>query len=251
VFGFGKGEKDRAISVAVLVKGARQFSPDALAARLKTRGIKAEPGKDAPRQSFGMIFNDQPMMIVPEFPAVPAGQLVELCEGAWWFPDALETCREHTHVIALGVPEGRGDRLERRRLASEVALAIARETDAVGILFRDGELLYSADHAQGELDKDGTPLPLWISIRVAELAGIRFFFTTGLEAFEHREIEMNVPPRESLDHAAFLYDCMTRALRNSTKIIPGGGTFGGKSELVVSIEGSRIPGRRDVVRLNW
>jgi len=252
MFGLGKGEKDRAVSVAILVKDKRDFSPDELAARLKGRGIKAERGKDAPRQSLGMTFNDQPMMIVPDFPAIPAGQLVELSEGAWWWPEALERCREHTHVVALGVPEGRGDRLERRRLASEVALAIARQQEAVGILWRDGECLFEQGLAERVLNSDAPATRLWISIRVAQLGTSKFFFTTGLEAFDHRELEMDVPPRESLDQAALLHGLMGWALRNRTRIVPGG-TIGRTPDekLVVTIEASRIPGRRDAVRLRW
>jgi len=249
---FKRGEKDGAISVAVLVKGAREFSAPDLGQRLRARGIKAERGDDAPRQSLGMKFNDQPMMIAPEFPAVPPGQLLELAEGAWWWPEAHERCREHTHVIAIGVPEGRGDRVERRRIASEVALAISRAQDAVGILFRDGEALHEPESYQSALDGDRLPTPLWISIRVAELAATRFFFTTGMEAFGLREIEMNVPPRESIDQATLLHDLIGWALRNRTRLTPGP-TIGRTPEekLVVSIEASRIPGRRDVVRLNW
>jgi hypothetical protein len=250
MFGFGKGEKDRAISVAVLVNGARELSQDELIASLKKRGIKAERGKDAPRESLGMTFNDQPMMIVPEFPAVPPGQLLELCEGAWWWPEAHEKTRNHTHVVAIGVPEGRGDRLERRRLASEVALAIARQHEGAAILWRDGELLYEPDLAERVLNAASLPTPIWISIRVAQHGTTKFFFTTGLEAFEHREIEMDVPPRESLDQAALLHDLMGWALRHRTRLVPGGSIGRTPGErLVVSIEASRIPGRRDVVRL--
>ena len=262
MFGWFKsgGVKDSAISVAVLVKGARkfadppkagreerEFSLDALAARLKSRGIKAERRDDAPRESLGMRFNDHEMMIAPQFPAVPAGQLLELAEGAWWWPEAHERCRDHSHVVAVGVPAGRGDPLERRRVASEVALAIAREHDAPAILWRDGETLNEPDTFQRALDAE-RPIPLWVAIRVAELASTRFFFSTGMEAFDHREIEMDVPPRESLDQAEMLHTLIGLALRERARLVPGVNLGG---QLVVSIEASRIPGRRDVVRLRW
>lgn len=249
---FASGEKDRAISVAVLVKGAHEFSAVELTQRLRGRGIKAERGEDAPRQSLGMKFNDIPMMLVPEFPAVPPGQLLELGEAAWWWPEAHERCRDHTHVVAIGVPEGRGDKVERRRVASEVALAVARMHASPAILWRDAEALHEPDAFARALDAEETMARAWISVRVAELAGTKFFFTTGCEAFGHRELEMNVPPRESVDQAHLLQDLLGWAIRHGTRIAPGT-TIGRTPEerLTVSIEGSRIPGRRDVVRLNW
>jgi hypothetical protein len=63
---------------------------------------------------------------------------------------------------------------------------------------------------------------------------------------------MNVPPRESVDQAHLLQDLVGWAVRNNTRIVPGA-TIGRTPEerLGISIEASRIPGRRDVVRLSW
>lgn len=257
---FRGSKHDRAIGASVLVRGPSTgltSAPDldVLARRLQARGRKVVREESMLRFS-GPSERDVPALVavLGPLPAMPAPLLEELCDSAWWWDQARAECRGHAAVVAVQVAEGKGEPLLRRRAVSEVAAAVARESDGVGVVWSDAAGLYEASTFCELVESstgDEPPTPYWVSLRIAAVGRRRVFLSTGLSAFGMREIEIEVPPRDPEGFARVLHDVLRVAVTRDRRLSVGqtvrlSETLGLR---VVEVAASSLPGRPDVQKL--
>lgn len=245
----GSKPVDGAIGAAVLVRSGERPDLDAVARRVPA----------VRREGDALLFRgpserDEPIAVsvLGPLPPMPAALLDELADSAWWWEDARTAVRAHTNVIAVQVEGGRGDRVLRRRAVSAVAAALSH--DALAVVWNDAAGLYEASEFREHVEAssgDEPPTPFWISLRIATAGNRRVFVSTGLRAFDHREIEIEVPPREPEAFAAVLHQLLRIVVVRGGRL-----SVGDRIPLneqvalrVVEVAGSSLPGRPDVLHL--
>lgn len=137
---------------------------------------------------------------------ISADQLAGPCETAWYWPDAAKQLRDHrAHLFLTLVDEGR-DAVQKSMRLTAFANAVASNTPARGIVWGPAGLVHEpAAFAQQAFDTttENLPLFLWIDFRIEPVGeGVVRMFTTGLEAFERKELEVAataVAPQQLLD----------------------------------------------------
>jgi len=244
----GSKPSDAAIGAAVLLSERTPVDLDEVARRLASRG------REVGWENGLLTLGDVQVTILQGLPAMPAPLLDELASSAWWWEDAKEACRGHAQVVAVQVAEGRGDRVTRRRAVSDVAALVARVAPAVAVVWNDAAGLYEApvfcEHVEAAA-ADEAPTAFWISLRIAEVGRRRVFVSTGLSAFAHREIEIDVPPRNAEDFARVLHDLFRIIVLRGGRMTVGQ-TLQLSEQLglrVVEVGASSLPGRPDVIQL--
>ncbi len=125
---------------------------------------------------------------------IPWSQLEGPCATAWWWPEAAEKMRGHTHhliVTYFGKSEDLvGNYLTLTRLVS----AAAAHTNAAGIYWGAGTLVHEPNmftQQTAAISRENLPLDLWIDFRIGRNEDGSFsLVTTGMKEFNHLEIEI-------------------------------------------------------------
>jgi len=178
---------------------------------------------------------------------IPWQDLEGPCAAAWWWPQATEVMRAHRyHVVVMLLGNG-GTAVARHIELGHVAAAVAVNSDAVGIYCGSGGLVRAAapfvDHNASLTLEDFDPR-FWVDFRTEpnDDGGHRFF-TTGLTAFGHLELEIHdtrMPPAEILE---FCYGVVSYILAEDVDLQDGETIGRGGDEAV------RISHRRSIWNL--
>jgi hypothetical protein len=126
---------------------------------------------------------------------IPETQLAGPCATAWYWPQASDTLRDHqAHLLITLVDEGR-DAIDKSIRLTQFAAAVAQVTSARAVLWAPAGLVHEPAafiEQAAQTERDDLPLYLWIAFRLepADEGGHRMF-TTGLEAFDRSELEVD------------------------------------------------------------
>lgn len=138
---------------------------------------------------------------------IPAEQLRGPCECAWYWPEALSVMSNHTsHLIVALVDEGR-DLVAKGMKLTRLGAALLADNEALGLQWGGSRQVHEPlafRELASQMAHDDLPLYLWIDFRV-EGSGPHTWrlFTTGLEAFGRREIEVALyqgDPQDLVNH---------------------------------------------------
>jgi hypothetical protein len=185
---------------------------------------------------------------------IPWPELEGPCETAWWWPEAAERLRGHTHHLIVALMGGAGDVRERHVRETCLVAALAKHTDAAGIYWGNGTLVHDAEAFQKQAEglTAGNLVPhLWVDMRVEDNGdGTCCFFTTGMEAFSRREIEIERTPLDAESLLDLCYPVINYLLAADVKIRDGE-TVGRSAEerFKVTYGRSMFPTREKVMKL--
>ena len=187
---------------------------------------------------------------------IPASQLAGPCETAWYWPDAAQSVKDHTsHLFVTLVDEGR-DAIQKSIRLTALVNAISKTSSACGILWGPAGLIHEPEafaHQAAEMSDESLPLFLWIDFRIEAVEdGLIRFFSTGLEAFERKDLEMaptSVEPQQLLDD---VYNVAHYMIQNESAIKDADtiGLADGR-QLVSSHEASFLDSDQQVIRIEY
>lgn len=163
---------------------------------------------------------------------VPESDLRGPCECAWWWPEAVEVCRAQTghFIVTCTAP---GDAIEQALRLSDVVAAVASASGSPAVYWGAGTVVNPAKsffELMPSASRDNLPLPLWIELRVQQVAPGDFFFaTTGMQQFNLMELEAEVQTSEPADVAGKLLD-VAHYLCDQGPVLQDGQTIGASEE---------------------
>lgn len=169
-------------------------------------------------------------LAVSRMPApIPWSELAGPCETSWWWADAADTMRAHTHHFLVALIGGSLEPVERRLALTKAVAAVVEGSDALGVYWGEGTLVQgpAAFLALARAARaDDVPAALWIDVRVEPNPdGTARCFTTGLSPLGFLEIEVpraHLPPH---DLFGFIGDTACYIVNNRLQI-PDGDTIG-------------------------
>lgn len=185
---------------------------------------EAPPGQWADQNL--VVQTPEGMVMVSLMPGpIPWTELAGPCATAWWWPNAAEEMKKHKLHFVVGIMGSKADAIETRLRLTRLTSAVVRGSDAVGVYWGDGTVVWPAmDFVQQATtcDSKALPVPLWVDFRVEKnpdrtLRG----FTTGMAPLGFREIEVrqsSLPPRELLE---FVGDISFYILNNRVPVKDG------------------------------
>lgn len=186
---------------------------------------------------------------------IPWEQLEGPCDCAWYWPEAKTTMARHqAHLIVALVDEGR-DLVAKGIKLTRLCAALLADDEVVGLQWGGSRQVHPPlafrELAQ-QMTPDDLPLYLWIDFRVEPGGeGQWRLFTTGLEAFGRREIEVaefRGEPQQLVNHvyniAHFQIEKVTGMKEGDTIGLPGdvqatvheGTSFAGDDQRVLRVE---------------
>jgi hypothetical protein len=211
----------------IVAAAGGEMAPESRGLLARLFGRKSTAANEKQWQGTNLVFHAGDAMIaVGLMPPYPWPDLEGPCATAWWWPEATERMRAHTHhflISILGAPAM--PPVERRVLLTRVAAAVVRNTDAVGVYWAEGTLVHEPKAFLAQADDASAtsiPGPLWIDVRVEQNADRTLrCFTTGLAPLGHLEIEVEratLEPRELLE---FVGDTACYIVNNDVPIKDG------------------------------
>ena len=192
----------------------------------------AKPGaagaKEQQWQDNNLVFDFRDAMIaVAMMPGpIPWPELEGPCATSWWWPEATEKMRPHKFCVLVSILGGTIPPVERRVILTRVVSAVARHTDAVGVVWSEGTLVHEpsafVEQAEG-VSATQIPGPLWIDVRVEKNDDDESLrcFTTGLEPLGFAEIEVPRASLEPQDLLEFIGDTACYIVNNNMPIKDG------------------------------
>jgi hypothetical protein len=156
---------------------------------------------------------------------IPWSDLEGPCETSWWWPEATERMKCHTHhaIVALMAPID--DPTQRHIWLSHLVSAVAKKTDAVGVYWGNGTVVHDpADFQElvADLALNDVEPRLWIDMRLEQNEdGSYRFFTTGMTAFERAELEIDRSQRHPKEILEFTYQIISYLLNGGVNIADG------------------------------
>lgn len=160
---------------------------------------------------------------------IPWGDLEGPCATAWWWPEATQTMRAHTHHFLVALIGGSIQPVERRVVLTSAVRAVVEGSDAVGVYWCEGTLVHQPDTFLEEtrsVSASDIPGPIWIDVRVEPNPdGTARCFTTGMAPLGFQEIEVARSDWPPADLGEFIGNTACYIV-NSRKPIPDGDTLG-------------------------
>ena len=185
---------------------------------------------------------------------IPWPELEGPCETAWWWPEAAARMRGHTHHFIVALMGGAGDVRERHVRETHLVAALAKHTDAAGIYWGNGTLVHDPEAFQRQADgltAENLVPHMWVDMRAEHNGdGTCRFFTTGMEAFSKREIEIERTPLDPESLLDLCYPIINYLLTEDVKIRDGE-TVGRSAEekFKVTYGRSMFPSREKVMKI--
>lgn len=169
---------------------------------------------------------------------IPWSSLEGPCDVAWWWPEARQRMQEHKAHAILAMIDHSGSAVERHVLLTQMAAAVVANADVAGIYWTSGGVVHSPEALltlSAALSPDNLLPELWIDMRlVKDPQGAHQFFTTGMEAFGHREIEIPCSHQSAEEIYGFVYGVIKYVL-SSDQFIRDGETIGRSVEEKIEV----------------
>lgn len=203
-----ENDPSRAIVAMLALNSEKMPKPSAVVNALKLRLPDGPEPEDIEGEDGTITFHlgswiaAISMMPIP----IPWSELEGPCATAWWWPDATDEMRHHKNHIIIALMGEDESLLSRHIVLSQLVAAIATITDTVGVYWGAGGLVHEPAEFIEQCDDltiENSLPHLWVDLRVEENDdGSLCFFTTGLEAFDQFEMEIersNQSAEEILD----------------------------------------------------
>jgi hypothetical protein len=194
--------------------------------------------------------------IVSTIPApIPWSELAGPCETAWWWPEATEQLKPHVAHAIIALFGDAGTALQRHIQLTHLASAVASTANAAGIYWGGGTIVHEPaafEELSADLGDQIEP-QLWIDMRLGQNDDGSFsYFTTGMEAFGHLEVEIDSVPLQSQELFDFAYSIIHYILTSGATIADGE-TIGRTEDEKVRIthEESTWDRKGDVMKLTF
>lgn len=168
----------------------------------------ADPDKDMLAHSFSLKGD---LAIVAGIPAAYSWTDLEgPCQTAWWWPEAEQSLRDHTHHFLCSLMGEPNAVTERVVLLTHLVAAVSEHSDAVGIYWVLGTIVHEPaafrEAADGVIATHLAP-HLWVDIRVITNGDSTCdLVTTGLRAFGLMELECERCPWPASELFEFAVD---------------------------------------------
>ncbi len=139
---------------------------------------------------------------------IPRSLLEGPSANAWYWPEAAAVLETHQGHLLINLVDESRDLIEKALKLTMLTSATAAASDAVAVFWAPGGLIHPpeafAEQAR-QSSRSSLPLYLWIDFRVRSHGDGRCdVFTTGLQRFGKREIELpavSAPPQQVLEWA--------------------------------------------------
>jgi hypothetical protein len=220
-------EKPKPILAFVALDSAQLLPAGAILAEFEKRCGECHQAEASARDATTITFDlDGCPAFVSLMPApIPWSELEGPCATAWWWPEASERMRGHTHHAVVGLLGDTGDIVKNHIWLSQLVAAVATQADAAGIYWGAGTVVHEprafADRAS-ELALDDVEPQLWVDMRLEQDDdGAYRFFTTGLSALNYPEVEIEGSRRDPREILEFAYDVICYLLNRRAKVADG------------------------------
>ena len=157
---------------------------------------------------------------------IPFTDLEGPCATAWWWPEATEKMKNHkSHLIVTLTSGGNLNPFQKNLYLSWIVASIASVSKTAGIYWGNGTLVYQSDFFADsckEASLENLHLPLWIDFRVEKNddSSLRFF-TTGMNAFGEKEIEIKNVTMPTMELLELMYQLADYFLTSPNKVKDG------------------------------
>lgn len=242
----------------VALSSERMPDADALVAAFSARAPECEVTEVEAKDGTLFCKLDGDLAFVSLMPApIPWEDLEGPCATSWWWPEATEVMRGHAFHAIVSLMGGEGDVVDRHLLLTQLVSAVTETTDAVGIYWGAGTVVHEPEpfreQAEGMTRETIQPI-LWIDPRIEQIdedePAFRFF-TTGLEAFGHLEIEIDEFRQDPNELFEFLLSIIDYVL-TSGKTISAGETIGRTEDERIAVSvGPSIFDRGEVMKFGF
>ena len=152
-------------------------------------------------------------------------ELEDPCATAWWWPDAADEMRHHEHHIIVALIGDAESFLSRHVILSQIVSAVASVTKVTGVYWTAGALVHEPEEFIEQCDQLSieNSLPhLWVDLRVEENDdGSLCFFTTGMEAFDQEELEIERSEQSAEEILDLCYSVVHYLISSEAKIQDG------------------------------
>jgi hypothetical protein len=222
--------------------------------RISTDAMIGEPMEAQDALAFDLNGNNAAIGLVPK--PIPWEELEGPCETAWWWPEAAQELRDHTHHAIVFLAGDEGNVVSRHVDLTHLTAAVAEVTDSAGIYWGGGTVVHKPEHFIDEarqLARDAVAPHLWIDMRLEQNDDDSYrFFTTGMSQFDKPEIEIARTEKSPQDVLEFCHD-MVYYILSQDKSIAAGETVGRTSDerIEVSHGASMFDETQNVMRLNY
>jgi hypothetical protein len=186
---------------------------------------------------------------------LPWADLEGPCAVAWYWPQAAQSFRQHTAHLACTILPGGSDQVDCGLRLTALVAAASSASAALGVYWGPGRLVHAPEAFVAEsrgMSRQNLPLNLWIDFRVQrDDDGTCSLFTTGLEAFGQREIEVHRSRREPQFMRDMAYN-VAHYLLAKDAMLKQGETIGlaGGEQIPIDVGPSLWDERMMVVRLD-
>lgn len=219
---------DASDGVVVMIALSQATAPDAgaVAASLAQRLPDVELGDVHRKDGSWLVEVGDALAAVSLIPApIPWEELAGPAATAWWWPEAEEQLKTHQAHLIVALLGGQATPVTRHVQMSHFVSAVAEHSPAIGVYWGAGTVVHEAgnfrDHSVG-LSSDELQPELWIDMRVEQNEdGTYRYFTTGMAAFGHKELEadgVTMAPEELFD---FCYSIIYYILSENVGIASG------------------------------
>jgi hypothetical protein len=169
---------------------------------------------------------------------IPWSELEGPCATAWWWREAAERMKGHTHHSIVGLLGDTGDIVKNHIWLSQLVAAVATQADAAGIYWAEGTLVHEpqafADQAAALTLGDIEP-QLWVDLQLEQNDDDSYrFFTTGLSSLNRPELEVDRSRKDPQEILQFCYAIICYLL-NSGQEIKAGETIGRTEQEKVNV----------------
>lgn len=209
-----------------------------VAARLRNSGGRSYQLKwDAPVRSEDGIciqtyhLEDRRVQLCLAPMPIPWTVLEGACAENMLWPDAAEVCRQHQAQLVVGL-QGEPDPIRRHLMLTDLAAAVAREADALGVYWGDGGVVQSTElfsRLAAEAAPERLPLMLWVGFYKFMYEGVPFVATEGLKSFGVMEVEGGSAHLKPMELLAKVYD-LSHYLCLQGPVVKDGDTVGNSAQ---------------------
>lgn len=211
-------------------------------------------------QLFTLEMEDMVVHLAPMKSKVPGEEVEEAAQRSMlWLSKRKGSVPQYSmHLMAMGFKR-EGVKATSEQLAAGLTRAVAAIIlcgDVEGVYWGSAGMVVPSetflDYARG-MEEDLYPVPLWVAVALSEAVrggGGYSVSTWGMEAFGHKNFEIDASQRSPGDLMGLMYDMMNYVLVRGP-ILKHGNTFGDTDDerLRVVHGKSRLGSDREVIRL--
>lgn len=171
--------------------------------------------------------------------AYPNEERADMCEGAWWWPEAeAETADSKNHILIAVL--GDTDPIDHSTLLSHLTCAVIKASESSAVIWGPASSIRKSEEflevTLACLDAEPPlPLTLWLDIQVGVTEeNESLFYTTGMTTLGYHEVEVQGSDADPNDLLDMMLPLLLYIVGNDV-VFNDGDTFGGSEEERTSV----------------